>query len=763
MPTVNICAHQDDDLYFMSPDVLYDVASAGTTIAAGSIYITAGDGGGGWGTYAQGREAGAKAAWAQMAGVGSPTWTDTTTTLAGKTVATSTLGGTQIRLIFLRLRDGGYGTEGSDPHYLEGLHDGSRSTLTAADSSATYTKAELIATLVAAIGLYGATTVRHHNELSPYGDYYDHHDHTAAGHFAADAVAACTVPPAHVGYLGYRGSALGENVSSGDQTAKRAAFAAYAPYDTALSGTSWDNAWIPRQRKAGPYPTGTSTGTTRRILTSGDDSSLGTNADATATVVAMPFSVSADSLLTAITVMIPSGQNVAVTSQPVTAHLWTSGPTNSTPTYPDTYLGSTASLTLVRGTRNVLTLTTPIKLTAGQQYWAAMHFPAGYYPRTAGKFSSAGATSTDGRVSTPANGTLVNNQYSQTIISYFGAGASPPIATFGAPWYGLDVMVADLTAQYPTAGTAAAVSAAGGSVTVRLAAAAAAVSVSVATGALTSLLPAAGSAVALSAASGTVGRLQPSDGTSASTSASTGSAGLIQAASGTAASTSASQGTANLLAGAQGAAASTSSASGSLTASLTASGTATAVSTASGTADPVGSMAGTASSTSTATGSVTVLRPASGATAATSSASGDLRARLAATGTAAATSTASGSADPASSLSGTATATATSAASGTITLRATASGTVIATSTAAGEVRARLAAAGSVQAVSGSGGTVGVALSASGTAVATSTSAGRADPANALRDLTIHTGAASYTRIIPGPTARRTIHPGRTL
>ena len=31
------------------------------------------------------------------------------------------------------------------------------------------------------------------------------------------------------------------------------------------------------------------------------------------------------------------------------------------------------------------------------------------------------------------------------------------------------------------------------------------------------------------------------------------------------------------------------------------------------------------------------------------------------------------------------------------------------------------------------------------------------------RDITIHTGAASYTRIIPGPTARRTIHPGRTL
>ena len=31
------------------------------------------------------------------------------------------------------------------------------------------------------------------------------------------------------------------------------------------------------------------------------------------------------------------------------------------------------------------------------------------------------------------------------------------------------------------------------------------------------------------------------------------------------------------------------------------------------------------------------------------------------------------------------------------------------------------------------------------------------------RDLTIHTGPASYTRIIPGVVTRRTIHPGRTL
>lgn len=36
-------------------------------------------------------------------------------------------------------------------------------------------------------------------------------------------------------------------------------------------------------------------------------------------------------------------------------------------------------------------------------------------------------------------------------------------------------------------------------------------------------------------------------------------------------------------------------------------------------------------------------------------------------------------------------------------------------------------------------------------------------PDSTPADLTIHTGPASYTRIIPGPATRRTIHPGRTL
>lgn len=446
MPVLNICAHQDDDLYFMSPDIIGDMNAAGTTAAAGSLYISAGDAGAGWGTYAQGRETGAKAAWAQMAGVSSPTWTNSTITLAGKTVSTSTLNGTSVRLVFLRIADGGYGG-GGDPHYLAGLYDGTRSSLTALDSSNTYTKSEMTAVLTAAIGLYGATLVRHHNHLDDWGS--EHYDHTACGRFAADAVAACTVPPAHVGYLGYRSNnaTLWDNVSSANQTAKRAAFAAYAAYDTAISGTSWDNAWIPRQYKAGPFPTGTASGTTRRIFTSSDDSALGVNADTTATIVGMPFSVNADSLLTAITMMIPSGQNAAVTGTQVTAHLWTQ--TGTAGNYPDTYLGSAPAAYLTRGTRNVFTLTKPIRLTSGQWYWATMRFPAGYYPRTGGKFSSAGATSTDGRISTPANSTIANNQYSYDYLPYFGVGASPTNGNYGAAWYGLDVVVADLAATNP--------------------------------------------------------------------------------------------------------------------------------------------------------------------------------------------------------------------------------------------------------------------------------------------------------------------------
>jgi hypothetical protein len=65
---VNIVAHQDDDILFMNPDLIHSLR-AGDCVR--SIYLTAGDSGGGR-LYWLGREEGSKAAYAQMLGIKKP-------------------------------------------------------------------------------------------------------------------------------------------------------------------------------------------------------------------------------------------------------------------------------------------------------------------------------------------------------------------------------------------------------------------------------------------------------------------------------------------------------------------------------------------------------------------------------------------------------------------------------------------------------------------------------------------------------------------
>src|SRR5882757_7338193 len=62
--TFNVVAHEDDDILFLSPDLLHAV-QAGRCVR--TVFVTAGDAGAGPG-YWQDREAGSKAAYIQMTG-----------------------------------------------------------------------------------------------------------------------------------------------------------------------------------------------------------------------------------------------------------------------------------------------------------------------------------------------------------------------------------------------------------------------------------------------------------------------------------------------------------------------------------------------------------------------------------------------------------------------------------------------------------------------------------------------------------------------
>src|SRR5690348_13322199 len=68
---LNFVAHPDDDLLFLSPDLLRAIQAGGNVR---TVYMTAGDGGLHASSYWQDRESGVRAAYAEMAGVAN-SWT----------------------------------------------------------------------------------------------------------------------------------------------------------------------------------------------------------------------------------------------------------------------------------------------------------------------------------------------------------------------------------------------------------------------------------------------------------------------------------------------------------------------------------------------------------------------------------------------------------------------------------------------------------------------------------------------------------------
>jgi len=84
--SMNIVAHEDDDLLFLSPDLIHDIQS-GRCVR--TIFVTAGDAGKGR-RYWKSREDGIRSAYALMAGVSSP-WTISDAFISGHGITIHTL------------------------------------------------------------------------------------------------------------------------------------------------------------------------------------------------------------------------------------------------------------------------------------------------------------------------------------------------------------------------------------------------------------------------------------------------------------------------------------------------------------------------------------------------------------------------------------------------------------------------------------------------------------------------------------------------
>ena len=227
--TMNIVAFEDDDLLFLNTDILHDIEGG---VCVRTVFVSAGDAGRTQ-SYWHGREAGSKAAYAEMAGV-SDAWTSADAGIADHPMPVLTLtNDPTVSLVFMRLPDGGgdgSGFTSTGNESLQKLWQGDISQIDAVDGSSSYTKQQLIDTLAALMTSFGPDTVRTQDFLGSYGDG-DHSDHHSTAYFVKAASPHDAGPHQLVGYLDNTITHQPPNLSQANQTAKQNAFFAYAPHD----------------------------------------------------------------------------------------------------------------------------------------------------------------------------------------------------------------------------------------------------------------------------------------------------------------------------------------------------------------------------------------------------------------------------------------------------------------------------------------------------------------------------------------------------
>jgi LmbE family N-acetylglucosaminyl deacetylase len=227
--TLNIVAHEDDDLLFLSPDLLYAI-QAGRTVR--TVFLCAGDAGADV-DYWQGREVGARAAYAQMCGV-ADSWTQTDAGIVGHPIPIFTLSEhPSVSLAFMRLPDGngnGLGFPSTGHKTLQMLWTGKIPTIDAIDGSSSYSKETLTSTLTSLMASFQPDQINTQDYVGTYDDG-DHSDHHSVAYLVQAAMQRYTTPHSFTGYEDYNTCFRPANVTGADLIAKQNAFYAYIQHD----------------------------------------------------------------------------------------------------------------------------------------------------------------------------------------------------------------------------------------------------------------------------------------------------------------------------------------------------------------------------------------------------------------------------------------------------------------------------------------------------------------------------------------------------
>jgi LmbE family N-acetylglucosaminyl deacetylase len=383
--TVNIVAHEDDDLLFLNPDVQADIDASR---CVRTVYVTAGDGGDDSGYYFLGRENGERAAYAQMARVAN-VWNESTANVSvgGKVfpLRTVTLSGNdRVSLMFLRLPDGnidGNGFAASGFVSIEKLQSGAISSIAARDGSATYSYSELVGALTAVVNGMRPDTLRIQNFLGTPGNG-DHSDHLSVAKLAAQASTAAIPVHTVVGYEDYAIAYYSVNLSKAQTTKKQNTLLSYAKFDPGVCQTATAcnqnefGQYFKRRYVIGSFPSGgvVTTSTTTIVPTTIAPTTAAPTTIAPTTTAA-PTTTSAPTTSTTSTILTST---TSTTAAPVPT---TMQPTTSSST--TTIVSTTAPSTTIPSTTTPSTTTsTPTSTTTASTTSVASTTTIGVTPTT---------------------------------------------------------------------------------------------------------------------------------------------------------------------------------------------------------------------------------------------------------------------------------------------------------------------------------------------------------------------------------------------
>lgn len=226
--TMSFVAHIDDDLLFQNPDIQESISSGGGHT---TVYLTAGDAGRDSAHWIA-REAGAKAAYGEMAGAND--WVDAVATFGNSEnrveIQTSYLESQpEVRLYFLRLPDGnprGTGYDITGEQSLEQLWESEIETVTSVDGENTLTADQLSGILVGLMNQHMPDEILIQDHSSEYVET-NHSDHVVASQFVYDAQQYYGSEHEVHSYLEYATSSLPENQSPEEAQETLEAYYAY--------------------------------------------------------------------------------------------------------------------------------------------------------------------------------------------------------------------------------------------------------------------------------------------------------------------------------------------------------------------------------------------------------------------------------------------------------------------------------------------------------------------------------------------------------